>query len=142
MVRENWIKTKYVKKLFVKKFRAGRLAVIRNEDETSDGAKGRLVLEDEALGRINQSESNVEFMSAESPNELLHLASDYGDVIHMLYAFALDADRNSIVGKVENYTTTCHEDQSHSTANGYSHMGYTPLIRAVLSVNNSCNLSL
>lgn len=158
-MRENWIKTKYVKKMFVKKFRPGRVAVVQQQQSQQQQqqlqrmeaiSSARLVLEDDdssplVIGDGEKSSSlssnHIEWMHASSPNELLHLASSYGDVIHMLYAFALDADRNAIIDKAHEAVpkeTSNNDDHGHqTTANGYSHKGYTPLIKAVLSVNKT-----
>lgn len=133
-------------KLFVKKFRAGQVIVIKKDEKikkNDEGSSGQLVLEDESSNQNPNRPTEdriIESVKVENANELLHLASSYGDLYHMLMAFALDADRNAIVDK--NDSNYACDDSSHQEngqgsmlANGYSHKGYTPLIKAILSVN-------
>jgi hypothetical protein len=77
----------------------------------------------------------VESVEVETTNELLHLASFYGDIRLMSYALALDADRNCIVDKARVYANESFSpNEDGPMSKDYKLIGYTPLIKAVHSV--------
>jgi hypothetical protein len=78
---------------------------------------------------LNQIDNNS-IIEVNELNQLLHVACNYADIDLILYALALNADRNSIIDRIDVFNG---ESQSHSQA----HLGYTPLIKAVHAVSSS-----
>lgn len=109
--------------MFVKKFKPCKIRVNQNTGTTTP-----------SLEIIDETANNEtdELIEINDPNELLHLASSYGDIFNMCYAIALNADKNSIIDKA----TTSEEMKNERD---YKQMGYTPLIKAVLSVYLTSN---
>lgn len=108
--------------MFVKKFKPCKIRVNQNTGTTTPS----LEIIDETTNETD------ELIEINDPNELLHLASSYGDIFNMCYAIALNADKNSIIDKA----TTSEEMKNERD---YKQMGYTPLIKAVLSVYLTTN---
>lgn len=136
-VRENWIKSKYLRKLFLKPLqKKAKIRVsVRNLKNTNPIEANNFTLElldaddVDASTQPNQPNDSTSHLWVENVNELLHIASTYGDVNLIMYALALDADRNSILDKPENYIKTNADSHFKNKLTGY-----TPLIRAVHSV--------
>ena len=110
----------------MKKFRSCRVGLIRNSGNT------RLKIIEDTLDQSNEEIS--EWFQIQNPNELLHLASLYGDIFHMLYALALDADKNSIIDQVYTKSIKSESNGEQTHHNEYNNKGHTPLIKAVISV--------
>lgn len=109
--------------MFVKKFKPCKIRINQNTGTTTPSL--------EIIDETANNETN-ELIEISDPNELLHLASSYGDIFNMCYAIALNADKNSIIDKA----TTSEEMKNERD---YKQMGYTPLIKAVLSVYLTSN---
>jgi ankyrin repeat protein len=131
-VRENWIRAKYGLKSFVKPFKPMRIKINANNDvnNKSDNVNARTfklqVVEDEQL----LEDGLVEI---ENPSDLLHVASAYASLELMMYALALDADRNSIIDKMDFYSNVEADVSVEEVPTNTAKFGFTPLIKAVHS---------
>ena len=84
----------------------------------------RILEKDDDLSRIGKTS----LIEVNELNQLLHVACTYADIDLILYALALNADRNSIIDRIEAF----NGEAQHSEA----HLGYTPLIKAVHAVSS------
>lgn len=123
-IRENWIKAKYINKSFIKPFEKMRIRIKPINSEARPCGSKLEVLEDG-----EEDENGQDVIVVEDSNTLLHLSSAHGDIGTMLYALAVNADRNSILDRMEYYTDSLGDERKHNFT------GFTPLIKAVHSVS-------
>lgn len=111
--------------MFVKKFRSCQVGLIRIDDKMS-----RLVIDEDNCRNNEKSDEKIQWSQVENQNELLHLASLHGDIFHMLYALALNADKNSVIDQCELRMEKVDTNEPYE----YNNRGFTPLIKAIQSV--------
>ena len=137
LVRENWIKEKYVAKSFVRPYKSLRLKLTSSSKTCFDTNSGVCSLKIEDGLECNQQSGAIEetlnskIIFVTSPNELLHLSCAYGDVALMSYALALNADKNSILDETD--MSVADELSELPIVKKIRINGYTPLISAVHS---------
>lgn len=131
-MRENWIRAKYVSRIFVKPFRKSTIKIVKSLDTGNYSLK---IMDNSELTKIPpQNTEEEKYVTIENINELLHLASSYGDIPLISYSLALDADRNSIIDRANIYSHSCSESNLEDLQKIDNTLGYTPLIKAVHSV--------
>lgn len=99
-------------------------------EKSFDNDKNTLEIIDCTENIENIQKSNVTIVNIKNKDELLHLASAYGDIKLMSYAIALDADTNLIIDRQNLYIDDNITCKINKTLNGYS-----PLIKAIHSVS-------
>ena len=111
-------------KSFVRPFKQLKIKIISNETSS-------ILKLDEYIDTKNELPTDENQLIVKSPNELLHLSCAYGDLALICYAFALNADKNSIL---EHNNFCINETSANILGDKKSRMnGYTPLIKAVHS---------
>ncbi len=129
LIRENWIKTKYVNRAFVKPFEKKiKVKIIKKLNENNTEKLHLEILKNDSE-RQNDSENSSKLFTIDDENELLHLASRYANIPIILYALALNSNPNSVIDRNDFYL-----DQNSLNA---KELGYTPLIKAVYSVSKT-----
>ncbi len=131
-VRENWIRAKYVTKSFVKLFNKPRVKLTVLSDAVAKtgraNSKLEIISDDEETSGSDES-----IVSTETPTDLLHLASAYASLELMMYALVLDADRNSIIDRMDFYSNVDADVSVEEVPTNTAKYGFTPLIKAVHS---------
>ena len=127
-VRENWIRAKYVTKSFVKQMLAK--LIIR----VTSSSKLEIIRSNGTEESSSSNDNETGIVHIDTSNDLLHLASAYGDLRLIMYALALDAERNSIIDRMDFYSNVTSDEKTlEDIQKGQKSFGYTPLIKAVRS---------
>ena len=121
--RENWIRAKYVTKVFVRPFKNLLLRKSLSKNVSESGG-GSYVLNIEGFDVDHGAVLDQELILVKDANSLLHQACSYGAVELMSYAVALNADLNLPIDQIDYFRIDPKQTED---------FGFTPLIKAVRS---------